>query len=153
MQQLADSRATVRISHHYATPPARVFEAWLAPQLAGLWFFATASRPMVKANIDARVGGNFCFFERRAGAIIEHRGHYVEIMRPQRLVFALRSPDCAPQATRVAAEFTAHNRGCMLQLIHDGLPLDHAAHIEARWTGMLYGLDMLLAQRDTQKLL
>lgn len=30
MQQVADSRTTVRISHHYAASLARVFDAWLA---------------------------------------------------------------------------------------------------------------------------
>ena len=44
MPQLADSRTTVHISHHYAASPARVFDAWLTPQQAGLWLFATAAR-------------------------------------------------------------------------------------------------------------
>lgn len=170
MQQVADLRSTVRIRHHYAASPARVFDAWLVPQLAGLWLFATASRPMVKADIDARAGGTFCFVERRAGAVIEHRGHYVEILRPQRLVFGLLSPDCAPHATRVTVGFTAHNRGCTLELVHDGLlAADQAmspkgtsfgappkrtsfgARVEARWTGMLYGLGVVLTQHDIEK--
>ena len=178
MQQLADSRTTVRISHHYAASPARVFDAWLTPQLAGLWLFATASRPMVNVVIDARVGGTFCFVERRAGTLIEHRGHYVEITRPQRLVLMLRSPDCAPKevllggaarcatsplggkevplggapyATRVTTELTPHNTGCALELIHDGLPADRAMRVEARWTGMLYGLGVVLARQDAGK--
>lgn len=149
MQQLADTRTTVHIRHHYAASPARVFDAWLAPQLAGLWLFATASRPMVNVVIDARAGGAFCLVERRAGAIIEHRGHYDEIVRPQRLVFMLHSKDCAPHATRVTAVFTPHHRACMLELMHDGLPADHAARIEARWTGMLYGLGVVLAGHNT----
>ncbi len=158
MQQFANALTTVRITQHYATSPTRVFDAWLAPQLAGLWLFATASRPMAKVAIDARNGGAFCFVERRAGGVIEHRGRYVEIARPQRLVFVLQSPDCAPHASRVTAEFTAHNTGCSLELMHDGLPADHAmppkgtscgARWEARWTGMLYGLDVVLAQHDT----
>jgi uncharacterized protein YndB with AHSA1/START domain len=151
MPQLADSRTTVRISHHYAASPARVFDAWLTPQLAGLWLFATALRPMMNVVIDARAGGAFCFVERRAGAVIEHRGHYVEIARPQRLVFVLHSPDCAPHATRVMAEFTPCGAGCALELIHDRLSADHVARVEARWTGMLYGLGVVLAQYDTGK--
>jgi uncharacterized protein YndB with AHSA1/START domain len=97
MQQLADACTAVTVTHQYAASPARVFDAWLSPQLAGSWLFATASRPMVRVDIDARAGGAFCFVERRAGAIIEHRGHYDEITRPQRLVFVLYSPDCAPK--------------------------------------------------------
>ncbi|MBX9905097.1 MAG: SRPBCC domain-containing protein [Burkholderiales bacterium] len=158
MQQLADTRTTLHIRHHYAAPQARVFDAWLSPQLAGLWLFATASRPMVNVTIDARSGGAFCLVERRAGAVIEHRGRYVEILRPQRLVFMLHSKDCAPKevplggaphATRVTAVFTAQDRTCMLELMHEDLPADHAAHMEARWTGMLYGLGVVLTGRDS----
>ncbi len=149
MQQLADTRATVQIRHHYAASPARVFDAWLVPQLAGLWLFATASRPMVNVAIDARAGGKFCLVERRAGAVIEHRGHYDEIDRPQRLVFMLYSKDCAPHATRVTAVFTPQDRACLLELMHDGLSADEATRMEARWTGMLYGLGVVLARQDT----
>lgn len=173
MQQLADTRSALHITHHYAASPARVFDAWLTPQVAGLWLFATASRPMVNVVIDARAGGAFCFVERRAGAVIEHRGQYIEIASPQRLVFMLRSPDCAPKevllggaarcaasplgvkeaplggashATRVTAKFTTCGTGCELRLAHDGLSAEGAARMEARWTGMLYGLGVVLAQ-------
>ncbi|MBY0268586.1 MAG: SRPBCC domain-containing protein [Burkholderiales bacterium] len=178
MQQLADLRTTVRISHHYAAPPARVFDAWLAPQIAGLWLFATASRPMVKVDIDARAGGTFCLVERRAGAVIEHRGRYVEIARPQRLMFVLHSPDCAPKevplggapkevplggapkevplegvpyATRVTTELKPSDTGCTLQLMHDGLSPQDAPRMEARWDGMFYGLESILALRRAKK--
>lgn len=151
MQQLADTRTSLHITHHYAASPVRVFDAWLAPQLAGLWLFATASRPMTNVVIDARAGGGFCFVEHRAGTRIEHRGHYVEIMRPQRLVLMLHSPDSATYATRVMAEFTPCGTGCALELIHEELPADHAARVEARWTGMLYGLGVVLTQHDLRK--
>jgi uncharacterized protein YndB with AHSA1/START domain len=160
MPQLADPHAVVTVTHQYAASPARVFDAWLSPQLAGSWLFATASRPMVRVDIDARAGGAFCFVERRAGAIIEHRGHYDEITRPQRLVFVLHSPDCAPkevplggapQATRVTVGLTHCDGGCELQLMHDGLSANQAARIETRWAGMLYGLGVVLAQHNTGK--
>lgn len=160
MQQLTDVRTSVRIRHQYAASPARVFDAWLTPQIAGQWLFATASRPMVDVRIDARSGGTFCFVERRAGTIIEHRGLYDEIARPQRLVFVLHSPDCAPkevplggaqQATRVTVGFTHCDGGCELQLMHDGLSAHQAAGIETRWAGMLYGLGVVLARHDTEK--
>lgn len=151
MHQLADARTAVNLRHRYAAPPARVFDAWLAPQLAGLWLFATASRPMVNVAIDARAGGAFCFVERRAGTVIEHRGRYVEIVRPQRLVMTLHSPDWAPHATRVSAGFIPRNTGCELELMHKGLPVDRATDVEARWMGMLYGLGVVLAGHHPRK--
>lgn len=146
MHQLADTRSTVRITRHYAASPVSVFDAWLAPQLAGLWFFATASRPMVSATIDARRGGSFSFVEHRAGTTIEHRGHYVEILRPQHLVFILRSTDCAAEDTRVSVSLSPLHNGCELQLQHDGLPAARAGHVQARWEGMFYGLELVLGR-------
>jgi len=135
----------VRIAQHYRESPARVFDAWLNPQVARLWLFATASRPMAGAIIDARAGGAFCFTERRADATLEHRGRYVEITRPQRLAFTLRSPDCAAHDTRVSVTLSLSQTGCELRLVHDGVPVEHADRMTARWIGILYGLGEVLA--------
>ncbi len=149
MRKTADTLATVHIRHHYAATPARVFDAWLVPSLAGLWLFATASRPIRSAAIDARNGGAFCFVERRAGVSIEHRGAYLDVARPHRLRFELFSPDFAGVMTRVTVGFNPRgSTECELLLTHDGLPADCAAQVEARWTGMLYGLAVVLAHDD-----
>ena len=52
---------TVRVPHRYKASPERVFDAWLNPVLASHWLFATASRPLVHVEIDARVEGSFRF--------------------------------------------------------------------------------------------
>lgn len=117
MQQLADTRTTVHITHHYAASSARVFDAWLTPQLAGLWLFATASRPMMNVSIDARTGGTFCFVERWAGTVIQHRGKYLEITRPRCLTFTLASGDGLPDDTRVSIGIAALRAG-ELRLTH-----------------------------------
>ncbi|MGP1609769.1 MAG: SRPBCC family protein, partial [Burkholderiales bacterium] len=117
----------------------------LTPQLAGLWLFATASRPMMNVSIDARTGGTFCFVERWAGTVIQHRGKYLEITRPRCLVFTLASGDGLPDDTRVSIGIAALRAGCELQLTHDHLPAAHADRMAARWTGILYGLGRTLA--------
>lgn len=150
MPPFTGSRTTLRIKHHCAAPPVRVFDAWLLPDLAGLWLFATAARPMTSVIVDARNGGAFRFIERRAGRLIEHRGRYAGITRPQCLAFVLHSPDCASHATRVTVQFAGHHGGCRLLLAHEEIPAEHAAHVEARWTGMFYGLDTVLALQDAE---
>lgn len=151
MRKPADTPATVRVTHHCASPPARVFDAWLTPSLAGLWLFATASRPIKSVALDARNGGAFCFMERRAGVNIEHRGTYLEISHPHRLAFTLHSPDFSSDPTCVRITIAPAGAGSELQLVHDRLPGDCAARSEARWTGMLYGLNMLLAHCYAEK--
>jgi uncharacterized protein YndB with AHSA1/START domain len=137
----------IRLTRRFRAPPRQVFDAWLDPGLAGRWLFATATRPMTHVEIDARVGGRFRLAERRNGESHEHRGRYVEIVPPRRLVFNLRE---RRGATRVTVEINPRKRGCELRLRHENLPPERAQDAEARWSGMLYGLDETLASRPRQ---
>jgi uncharacterized protein YndB with AHSA1/START domain len=124
------------LTQRFAAPAKRVFEAWLDPAMASTWLFATASHPMARAEIDARVGGAF----RLADAEAEYRGKYLEIVPPRRLVFTLLLKNRPPAVTRVTAEVVPLKTGCELRLTHENVPPGHAHRTEARWAGMLYGL-------------
>jgi len=136
--------ASIRVTRCLSAPAERVFDAWLEPEVAGRWLFATASRPMARVEVDARVGGSFCFVERRNGEITEHTGEYVEIVPHRRLVFTLAMADRPHVVTRVTAEISPLKTGCELALTHENVPPDCADQTEARWTGILYGLDETL---------
>ena len=134
----------IRVTRRYSAPPDRVFDAWLDPEMARKWLFATASRPMARVAIDARVAGSFCFVDRQDGAEIEHTGEYIEIVRPRRLAFTLVMGNSPKIRTRVVTEIVSLKRGCELRLVHENVPSDHASRTEARWTGVLYGLGVTL---------
>jgi uncharacterized protein YndB with AHSA1/START domain len=144
---MAERPAAIRITRRFSAPPERVFDAFLEPEVAGRWLFATALRPMTDVEIDARVGGSFRFAERRDDEIIEHRGEYVEIVPHRRLVFTLSMADRPRAITRVTVEITPRKTGCELALTHEKMPPDYANHTEGRWTGVLYGLGMTLDSR------
>jgi uncharacterized protein YndB with AHSA1/START domain len=139
-QRVADPEVAVRVTYRYGVPPARVFDAWLDPELAGRWLFATASHPIAHPEIDPRVGGSFRFVDRRSSEVAKYSGEYVEIVPHRRLVFTLsmEKPPCA--VTRVVVEIARVARGCVLKLTHEHVPREHASRIEGRWTGILYGL-------------
>jgi uncharacterized protein YndB with AHSA1/START domain len=130
-----------------AASPERVFDAWLDPAIAGQWLFATASRPMSRVAIDPRVHGRFRFADGNDTDRVEHRGVYVEIGRPRRLVFTLSAGADLPN-TRVIAEIAPAGRvkSAHLVVTHGDVPGEFAARTEARWTGMLYGLDLLVGR-------
>ena len=128
----------------YDAPSARVFDAWLDPEVASHWLFATASRPMARAEIDARVEGSFRFMDRREGEIIEYTGEYIEIIPHRRLVFTLSMEKHLQVMTRVTVEIFPLNKGCELTLTHEKVPQEHASRIEGRWIGILYGLGVTL---------
>jgi uncharacterized protein YndB with AHSA1/START domain len=143
-------QVAIQVAHRYGAPSPRVFGAWLDPDLAGRWLFATASHPIAQFNIDARVGGSFRFVDRRFGDVIEHTGEYLEIVPYQRLVFTL-SLEQRPQVyTRVAVEIAPRKNGCVLKLTHEHVPQEHASQVEGRWTGILYGLGATLDSLSTK---
>ncbi|BAV34674.1 ATPase [Sulfuricaulis limicola] len=147
MNQAKQHPTAIRLTRRFRAPRRRVFDAWLDPGLAGRWLFATATRPMAHVEIDARVGGRFRLAEQRNGASTEHFGQYVEIVPPRRLVFTLREQR---HATRVTVEINPRRRGCELRLHHENLPPERTQDAEARWSGMLYGLGVMLASRPGQ---
>src|SRR5262245_49325697 len=137
--------ALVRVSARIDASPERIFDAWLDPGFAGRWLFATASRPMTRVAIDARVRGRFRFADGRDGDRVEHHGVYVEIERPRRLAFTLSAAHGLPM-TRVIADIAPGDAAgaAELTVTHADVPGDFAARTEARWTGMLYGLGQML---------
>jgi uncharacterized protein YndB with AHSA1/START domain len=148
-RSMAERRASIRITRRFPAAPERVFEAWLDPGHAGQWLFATASRPMARVEIDARVGGSFRFVERRDGQDTEHTGRYLEIVPHRRLVFALAVEGRPQLITRVAVEVAPLRKGCALTLTHQQVPLEDVDRIEGRWIGILYGLGVTLDSTPT----
>ena len=145
---IAQRPAAIRITRRFAAPPEDVFDAWLEPEIAGQWLFATASRPMTHVEIDARVEGAFRFAEQRDGEVLEYTGEYIEIVPHRRLAFTLSMEDHWYVVTRVMVEIAALKTGCELTLVHEDVPSHYADYTEARWTGILYGLAVTLASRS-----
>ena len=135
---------SIRIDARFEASPERVFHAWLDPDVARRWLFATAMRPIAHVEIDARVGGSFRFVERRESGDVEYRGQYVEVAPSERLVFTLVLAERHRAATRVIVEIEERAVGSNVALAHENVPLDLASGVEARWSGMLYGLGVTL---------
>jgi uncharacterized protein YndB with AHSA1/START domain len=140
----AGPRVTIRVTHRYAASPTRTFAAWLDPQIAGRWLFATASQPMTAVEIDGRTGGSFCFVEGRAGETARYTGRYLEIIPDRRLAFTLSMAPRPDVITRVTVAIASAAKGCLLELTHENIPRPYAGYVEGRWTGILYGLGVTL---------
>jgi uncharacterized protein YndB with AHSA1/START domain len=132
-----ENRRTVRVTHRFSASAELVFDAWLDPAKAGRFLFATPAGRMVRADIDARVGGSFVFTDRRDGEDIEHKGQYLEIDRPRRLVFTFAVPKFSTEATRVTIEIIPDGSGCELTLTHEGVLPDYAERTAGGWKMIL----------------
>ena len=78
----ADPSPILKVTRQFTSAAERIFDAWLDPEIARKWLFATEEGEMVRAEVDARIGGKFIFDDRRGGEDIEHVGEYLEIDRP-----------------------------------------------------------------------
>jgi uncharacterized protein YndB with AHSA1/START domain len=131
------------VSRAYAASPEGVFDAWIDPEKAGRFLFATPDGEMVKVAIDAKVGGLFEIVERRATGEAHHYGRFEIIDRPHRLVFLFRAdPSDEGEWTRVSIDIRPEGAGCFLTLTHemDAEWADYEAQTRQGWTMILGSL-------------
>ncbi len=113
---LDEGHVHVRVTRHLAAPPARVFDAWVDPDVVGRWMAGTGD--LVHIAIDARAGGTFRLVVRREGADVVHEGTYVDFDRPHRLAFTWGLPQLSADHDLVRLTFTPADGGCALTLVH-----------------------------------
>lgn len=139
----------LRVTHDFAAPAERVFDAWLNPADAKHFLFATPDGEMQQAEIDARVGGRGLIVERRPQGVAHHRIQFEQIDRPHRLVF-LFSADPAEEGqwTRVTIDIAPKGEGCTLTLTHEMDPQwsDYAEQTRHGWTVILASLARTLGE-------
>ena len=128
------------VSRAFPARPELVFDCWLNPEAARRWLFAAPGGEMVRAEIDARVGGRFIFTDRRDGEDVEHVGEYLEIERPRRLVFTFGVPKYSPVITRVTIDIAPAATGCNLTLTHEGVLPEWFEQTRSGWTAILNAL-------------
>jgi len=74
MPSVAMRAVTVRVSRQFTATIECVFAAWLDPVTAGSFLFATDAGEVVRAELDARVGGRFRFVRRENGTEVRRGG-------------------------------------------------------------------------------
>jgi uncharacterized protein YndB with AHSA1/START domain len=130
---------SIQVVRRFEAAAERVFDAWLDPDTAGKWLFATESGQMIVVEIDPRVGGSFNF-TRRDGDDVAHIGEYLEIDRPRRLVFTFCVPSYAKEITRVTIDIKSLESSCQLTLTHEGILPEWASRSESGWGMILNSL-------------
>ena len=131
------------VKRRFDASPERVFDAWLDPGIARRWLFTTADSEIVRAEVDARVGGRVTFPHRRDDGEIEHVGEYLVIERPRRLVFTFAVPAFSPEYDRVEIDIVRLDKGCELTLTNAMSPAIYAEWGEKTREGWTMMLDSL----------
>ena len=150
---------TVRVTHRYNVAIDKVFDAWLSPAQAARFLFATRTGNILHCDINPVVGGGFVVTDRRPVGDgdesffdAEHRGTYVEIDRPKRLVFDLVVEPYTAAPTRVTLDFLPMGISVSdVVLTHELGDSDDARANQKRteqgWTRMLEHLEKVLTTR------
>ncbi len=133
-----------RLSRVINAPIDKVFDAWLDPHLLARFMLPMPGMPQPKIEVDGRVGGRFTIHMDVGEKIIPHSGTYLELDRPNRLVFSWESPFSTDGST-VTLEFTAQDK------VKTRLELTHVRFIdeetrdnhEIGWGNILAALDDL----------
>jgi uncharacterized protein YndB with AHSA1/START domain len=139
-----DTADIIQITRRFDASVERVFDAWLDPDKARRWLFATPTGQMVKVEIDARVGGSFVITDRRDNEDVEHVGTYLEIDRPRRLVFSFGVPKFTSLLTRVSIDLRPLPTGCELTLTHEGVLPEWRDRSQEGWGKLLDAAAILI---------
>lgn len=157
--------AVVQVRRTFAAPRERVFEAWMDPELLRQWLTGPQGRSP-HAEVDARVGGEFRIaMTSRVGdlwallpgqtGVVQMVGRYLEINRPERLVFTLGWEEFPtihldPDATTVTVDFHERNGDTEVVLTHERNPSRRIrAFHKWGWKGSLRKLADLLEREGT----
>ena len=153
------STVVIRVRHAYPSSAERVFDAWITPSVASRFLFATSTGNVMQCELNPRVGFGFIVTDRRPAAEgdesvfdVVHRGTYVEIDRPRRLVFDFGVVSFSDETTRVTIDIAAQGTSaCELTLSHELGDGDQARASEEQtrrgWTRMLRVLERELQVR------
>jgi uncharacterized protein YndB with AHSA1/START domain len=142
-----DDWLKLTVTRRYSASAELVFDAWLNPEHARHWLFATPGGKRTRVEIDARVGGRFVIVEQRGTEEAYHSGEYLKIDRPRHLIFSFGVDEALTDAARVEIIITPLSSGCELTLNQAMHPkfLEYFEPTKKGWTTLLNNLDQLLA--------
>ena len=125
-------------------PIEKVFDAWLNPQLLSRFMLPMPGMAQPKTEVEAREGGRFTIYMDVGDQIIPHSGTYLEMERPNRLVFSWESP-FSTDGSCVTLNFIAMDaKTTRLELTHVRFIDEQSrANHEAGWGNILSSLDQV----------
>ena len=142
----------LELKHEFNAPIEKVFLAWTTPEYLVKWF-GPQEFEVLSAEVDLQFKGKYSItLKSPDNKIIEHSGEYLEIEKPNKLVFTwiLENQACGGSAghyevTIVDLSFTQQQELTILYLRHERLPnkASYDGH-KFGWQSSLKGLDHLI---------
>jgi uncharacterized protein YndB with AHSA1/START domain len=137
--------AAVVVRRTIAASPEDLFDAWLDPHALAVWM---RPGPVVSsvAKVDPREGGCYEITMQGQSGPIVHKGVYVHIDRPKRLVFTWASLGTEMRDTLVTVDFVPAGKRTEVIVTHEQLPESATPSHSMGWTHGLEHLDQAFTQ-------
>ena len=139
------SDQNLTLQKQLSASPEAVFDAWTTPESMAHWI-----SPMTTAivpKLDLRVGGEYQIDMYGDEKTHVHTGEYLEVDRPNRLVFSWFSEGTGQQKTIVTLEMEAKAGGTLLTLTHEHFPSKQSRDNHQKgWTVILDKLEGQMAK-------
>lgn len=141
------SEHNLTLVKYLPVPPEVVFDAWTTPEHMSNWF-SPAGMPVSVPKLDLRVGGEYQVDMHGEGKDYVHTGKYIEIDRPNRLVFSWFSDGTEHKETIVTLDLKTDGDGTMLRLTHERFPSEKSRdEHNGGWSEILDRLESIFAER------
>lgn len=139
------SDLTVTVNKTIHSHIETVFDAWLDPKMLAQFIMPMPGMPSPETETDAREGGNFTIIMQVGDNKIPHTGKYLEIKRPDKLVFTWVSPFTADNSTVTLTFVELANKQTQVELTHVRFPDEESrSNHEGGWSNILDKLDDVL---------
>ena len=129
-------------------PIEKVFDAWLNPKTLSKFMMPMQGMPEPDVVTDPRHGGKFTIVMNPGDNALLHSGKYLEIDRPNKLIFTWESYHSIKGST-VTIEFTSHGKSSTNIRLTQVKFLDAQARDdhEGGWTCILETLDSVATRQ------
>jgi uncharacterized protein YndB with AHSA1/START domain len=105
------SQTTLVMVRQFDVPAERVFDAWINPVMMRRWLMTNEGTNTLAIN-EPHVGGTWTIIDERDGVQYTATGEYLEMERPNRLVFTFQMPQFSELTDRLTVEIKALEKGC-----------------------------------------
>ena len=132
----------VNINKTIKAPIDKVFDAWLNPEMLANFILPMPGMPKPEVENTAKTGGNFKIVMHVGEEKVPHTGEYIEIDRPQRLIFTWQSP-CSLDDSKVTLLFKSiDEHTTLIELTHIKFIDEETRHDhESGWSNILDALN------------
>jgi len=132
------------LANFFSVKPEVVFDAWTKSAFMKLWLFKSSGNEIVSITSDLKIGGKFSILELNKNETIDHFGEYLQIEKPNKLVFTLEVPWHFSGVSKVSIEIREKENGCEMIFSQSGIDTNIT---KESWKKMFENLKALLEQK------